>query len=544
MILDVFTDALLQKEIETNELNEDTKYYLKITPHSAAAIELEVTSGFCSNYIDWVPSNEIGQIYFHNVIGMVDIFGYKFNVKSKKFLATQNGEDQLQSIINDIAEIASEFIFSPVSAPGVSYSTDTLELTNNPYFMYKYLTSNLFKENGMIFQRNMDLIIANPTYVQRSISKNVDIFSATKYNVATFRKMVQGSPDSMLIPSSHSLMKSRFIQALPKTLKGDCILPKKIYSSVNQISYDTQENRFILYFLKWCISVFRSVEQYYEKYQITRNCENSIKLIQRYIQRPLFHSVGVLSNISYASSALINRSGYKEFFHHYLRCREKPTLFINEFTQNVLMMEIKDISVIYEYWVFFKTAKQIFDDRAVLKAFKLHTAKGDFKYGLILSDNEKKLFYNKTYSHSSGQSYSFSFRPDISLEVVQEGIINKYFFDAKYSSTSIPSENDESQFTYKNINVFKMLSYLESISCSEAAVIIYPGTKFIFYEKRFADVENGECINNVVDSYAGIQNFRGVGAVPLSPGNQESDIVFSKFMKIFLRQVIHSKINN
>lgn len=538
MNLEIFTDSNQQNPLETNELIEDTRYFLKLTPHSPEAIALETESGFCSRYIDWVPINEIGMLYFHNVIGMVDLFGRQYEVKSKKFLSTQIGKDPFKLILNDIATISSGFIFMPASTASVSYTTNPVKVTNNLYYIYKYLIRTLFADTGLEFQKCMDLIVSNPIYVQRSSSEDVDVFLAKRYNVATFRKMVQRNYESLRVPSSHSLMKLDFIKALPKTQDGDGILPRKIFSSINRISFDTQENRFVLYFLKWSILVFRQVGKYYKQYQITKNCENAIKQIQRNIQEPLFRSVGVLGNIPWASSALVNRSGYKEIFHHYLKCREEPTLFMDAFNKYFLMMEIKDISLIYEYWVFFKTARAIFGEDAELNIFKDEDSNSKLKYGMLISDSEKKLFYNRTYTHSSGQSYSFNFRPDISLEINQSGITKKYFFDAKYSNNEIFS-GGENLRSYKNENVTKMLVYLESISDSEAAVIVYPGNDFIFYEKEFAlegtGNRNAKCSNIPED----ICNFRGVGAVPLSPGHLESEAVFSRFIEGLKQHILN-----
>lgn len=541
MILEIFTDENQKSYLASNVLIEDTKYYLKMTPHCPSVIAKEIESGLCSDYISWIPTNEIGQLIFHNVIGEVELFGKTYEVKSKKFLPTGTGEDPLKIIIGDIATITSEYIFAPASAPRAMYTTNAAKLTSNVYYIFKYLVGNLFADKGLIFQKYMDAIVENPTFIQRNMPEEIDVFRAEKYSPNTFIKLIQKSSNSYRIPSSHELMKSKFIKALPRVQNGDGILPRKILSEVNRISYDTQENRFILYFLKWGISVFQSVGRSSKKHQIKESCEHIVKLIQRYVQNPLFQTVGVLSNISYASSALISRSGYKELFHHYLKCREEPILYIEDFNKQYLMMEIKNISQIYEYWVFFKIARQIFDKESILKIFSTRFSDGRFSYGLVLSDSKKKLFYNKTYSNKKGQSYSYDFRPDISLEIKQTDVVKKYFFDAKYSNSIIYSKNEQVHYSYKNENIVKMLAYLESIRQAEAAVIIYPGTDFIFYEKTRFIGNSQKANNNVHRDPDGIVHFKGVGAVPLSPGNEDSEKIFTSFMSV-IEQKIESLI--
>jgi len=138
-----------------------------------------------------------------------------------------------------------------------------------------------------------------------------------------------------------------------------------------------------------------------------------------------------------------------------------------------------------------------------------------------------RLYYNKTYRHSPEGSYCFSLRPDISLEIDKGELTRRYFFDAKYSNSAIPSSQDSPVAVYKNVNVVKMLSYLEAINNSEFAVIVYPGTKFVFYNKQFDEVDNRISMPELMT------NFEGVGALPLSPGHDESNEQFRLFMKSF-----------
>jgi len=191
------------------------------------------------------------------------------------------------------------------------------------------------------------------------------------------------------------------------------------------------------------------------------------------------------------------------------------------------MMEIKHLSTLYEYWVYFRISKELFGNNATLEVIGQQYENNVLKYGLKISAGLSCLYYNKTYRHSPDSSYSFNLRPDISLEIINNGGNARYFFDAKYSNTALPSSEDDPVAVYKNVNVVKMLSYLEAINNSDLAVIVYPGTEFCFYHRHFTEGANYESNPELM------ADFEGVGALPLSPNHAKSSELFSNFMSRF-----------
>jgi predicted component of viral defense system (DUF524 family) len=227
------------------------------------------------------------------------------------------------------------------------------------------------------------------------------------------------------------------------------------------------------------------------------------------------------------SSVLTNRVGYKEIFLHYIKCRSLPKVFNDYLAEMFYTMEIKNISLLYEYWVYFRIANELYGTEAILDIVECKYELTNLAYGLKISNNTFSLYYNKTYKHTDSESYNFNFRPDISLEVIKNGKIKRFYFDAKYSNKSLPTDNDDPNTVYKNQNVVKMLSYLEAIKDSEFAVIVYPGTIFSFYSK------NINTIDNFINDPSRVTDFAGVGAVPLSPNHVASNELFHSFMNHF-----------
>jgi hypothetical protein len=530
-MIDLFSDRNLQNAITDATLIENFTYFAKLKEHSPSVIEKEITSGQCATFIEWIPSNQVGQIIFRDVAGLVSLFGATYNVKTTKLLTDLSGINQVGYLLKEISEYASTLVFSPAAPAGFQYDINPQKLTSNIFYIYKYLSNHLFHDGKDSLQFLFEFILNNPHFNQRSTLAYTPTFSTNKFNYATFQRIAGRINDSTLIPPGHELCKRPFVAKMPTTNSGEKLLPKKLYSVTTSATYDTPENRFLKYFLLWCQEIHLTIHNRYTQYLVKENCAKSLKLIRKYLLHPFFRDIGTFSFLPTNSSVLANRVGYREIFLHYLRCRSQPKVFEGYLSDMFDTMGIKNISTLYEYWVFFRIAKELFGADATLAIIGLQSESSGLKYGLKISKGLSTLYYNKTYKRSPSDSYNFSLRPDISLEITEAGITRRFFFDAKYSNTSIPTSDDEPAAVYKNPNVVKMLSYLEAIVDSEFAVIVYPGTKFAFYSKTFTTGNNFNC------DPALVSDFTGVGAVPLSPNHADSNQLFSTFMTRFKEKI-------
>lgn len=526
-MIEIFRDKHLQDAVVDATLFENVPYFIKQKTHNPAAIEKETTTGLCAAFLDWHPNNQVGQILFSDVAGYINLFGTTLNVKSKKLLTDLSGINQIEFLLKDISDYSSTLVFSPAAPASFLYDVNPRKLTGNIFYIYKYLSSHLFHDRKNSLQYLFEFILDNPHFNQRATPAYTSTFSTKKFNHSTFQRIAERIMDSDLIPPGHDLCKKPFIAKLPTIDSGEKLLPKNLYSATNTISYDTPENRFLKYFLLWCQEVFLNIHNSYHQYQIREDCAKSLKIIRKYLFHPFFRDIGTFSFLPTNSSVLANRVGYRELFLHYLKSRSQPKMFDGYLSDMFNTMGIKNISTLYEYWVFFKVAKELYGEGAVLEVIGQVYENDNLKYNLKVSKDDSALYYNKTYKRSPTGSYNFNLRPDVSLEIKKDGDIRRYFFDAKYSNTSLPSGDDEAAAVYKNVNVVKMLSYLEAIHNSDFAVIVYPGTKFSFYSRHFADGKN------YVSDPALMSVYEGVGALPLSPSHTNSDAQFSAFMTNF-----------
>ena len=532
-MIELYSDISLRNAVTDDTLLENITYYARLKYHDPSIIEKEISSGQCAPFIDWIPSNQVGQIAFRDIAGFVNLFGATYNVKSTKLLSDLSGTNQIEYLLKEISEYSSTLVFSPAAPATFQYEIDQKKLTGNIFYIYQYLSNNLFHDRQDSLHSLFQFILDSPHFNQRSTKAYTPTFSTKKFSYATFQRIAIGISDSTLLSKDHEFCKNSFVEKMPEANHGEKLLPKKLYSITNTTSYDTPENRFLKYFLMWCQEIFLTIQNRYPQYSIVEDCDKSLKTIRKYLFHPFFNDIGAFSFLPTNSSVLANRVGYREIFLHYLKSRNQPKIFEGYLSDLFYTTGIKNISTLYEYWVFFRIAKELFGTDATLSILGLQRESSGLKYGLKVSNKNLSLFYNKTYKHSPFDSYNFSLRPDISLEVNDGDKVKRYFFDAKYSSTSIPNKDDEIIAVYKNPNVVKMLSYLDAIYDSEFAVIVYPGTEFAFYSKRFKDN------NNFSNKPEFINDFKGVGALPLSPNHKHSNQIFSAFMSRFKMEIFH-----
>lgn len=526
-MIEIFSDKNLQSTVDEAALSENVTYFVRLKEHNPSIIEKEITSGQCAAFIDWHPRNPVGQITFRDVAGYVNLFGRTYDVKSTKLLNDLHGVNQIEYLLKDISEYSSTLVFSPAAPASFRYEINPKKLTGNIFYIYKYLSSRLFHDGKCSMQYLFEFVLDNPHFNQHAAPAYTPTFFTKKFNHSTFQRMAERIMDSDLIPSGHELCKKPFIAKLPTTEAGEKLLPKNLYSVTNAVSYDTPENRFLKYFLLWCQEIYLHIYNHFSQYQIREDCAKSLKIIRKYLYHPFFRDIGTFSFLPVNSSVLANRVGYKEIFLHYLKCRNQPKVFDGYLSDMFNTMGIKSISTLYEYWVFFRIAKELYGADAVLEVIGQQYENSILKYNLKISKESSSLYYNKTYNRAPNGSYNFNLRPDVSLEINNGEEIRRYYFDAKYSNTSLPSSEDDPIAVYKNLNVVKMLSYLEAISNSDFAVIVYPGTKFSFYSRQFKEGNNYVNVPTLMDS------FKGVGALPLSPNHAKSNEQFSTFMASF-----------
>lgn len=281
--------------------------------------------------------------------------------------------------------------------------------------------------------------------------------------------------------------------------------------------------------------------------------------IEYYLSNKLFNHISSMDYVPYNSQVLQKKEGYREIFQFFLMLEFSFRLSWNDLNNQFKGFE-KKLSVLYEYWCYFKLLK-VLNDLSVKKIsfedvfeinkdnWSISIKKGvksrkSFKFFFFDHEINVELFYNLRFSEESKyRSYSLAFRPDYTLLVRIGENINYIHFDAKYRSGleianfyNVVGKSDkelddeinerdsleEKDYIFKDGDIYKMHTYKDSILKTEGSYVLYPGNK----TKQFFESDD------IIPS---------VGAFSLTPGN---DDVGEDELEKFIREVIKTLLFN
>jgi len=318
-------------------------------------------------------------------------------------------------------------------------------------------------------------------------------------------------------------------------------LPQRVEETQTKFNVDVPENRFVKLFLDQMLGIVERVralkierKKDFLRKRLDEECDEIERLIAPVRQHALWGEVRQMHRLPVDSVVLQRRRGYRELFRLYLRLRMTAHFPLSP--KNIeRLIEVKNIAVLYELWVFFRV------ERAVSKALgsePTSVAQGratdlhlSLKYDLRISWGAVEIFYNLRFTRTldSRQSYSLPLRPDVVLRV-PEGV-NKglHVFDAKFrldqiskleqASTEIDEdeESNEQRGKFKNADLYKMHTYRDALRQVKSVWIAFPGSEFGF----FAASDQPKLIQQVGELGNEID---GVGAIPTKPGEDAATL--------------------
>jgi len=341
---------------------------------------------------------------------------------------------------------------------------------------------------------------------------------------------------------------------------GKSYLPKKVLQTEIEDTFDTNENRFIKYFINYIIkvigyfvTVFRNKKEIMINYNIIEKSLLYKKELETLVSTTFLRNVGNLSYMPSNSTVLQRREGYRQFYNYYVTIKSMPK--ISDISDDLSdIIENKSLDLLYEYYCFFMIADilcNIYKVNISNLSFKVY--KNEFNKILAkktnanyfeFEDREKalpkiKLFYNKNYTNPF--SYSKPYDPDITLEIFDEkdNLKEIFIFDAKFRITSYQSDSEEIERGFNVDDITKMHAYKDAIRKVVGAFILYPGDILEIYSEKL------QCSG--CKEYSCTNMFNGVGAFPLNLGNNENLLKLMNVLESILernKKVIPSTCKN
>ena len=313
-------------------------------------------------------------------------------------------------------------------------------------------------------------------------------------------------------------------------IKGsnEFLFPLKSKRFKGQISFDTPENRFIKHILLEIENTCRLIiKDNLLSGHLIIECEQLLNLCRSLLKLNFFQGIGKLSSIPYSSPTLGNKYGYREIYRIFIRSKIAARHLFNDFINDSLLVELKDIALLYEYWVFYKISNILLGSKLYFLSQGALVKDGRIVNSGTLTNGVWTVYFNKTYVRGPKGSYSLRLRPDIVIERVCPSTVNPsiFIFDAKYKNNpkSVSDNFDDNDLllapanTVKTEDIHKMHCYIDAIDNVKIAVAVYPGSKFIFYPK--------ERNSSVATQPNQVSLPCGVGAIPLVPGIENNELI-------------------
>ncbi len=329
---------------------------------------------------------------------------------------------------------------------------------------------------------------------------------------------------------------------------GKSYLPKKILQVETEDTFDTNENRFLKFFLKYIIeivdyfsNIFISRKDVMINYDIIEKSLLYKKELEILINTTFLRNVGDLSYIPSSSTVLQRREGYRQFYNYFVTIKSMPQISdINDDLSDII--ENKSLDLLYEYYCFFMVAEIICNIYKVnISNLSYKVYQNEFNKSLVKKTNANyfeledvrkilpriKLFYNKNYANPL--SYSKPYDPDITIEIFDDNnnLEKIYILDAKFRVTSYKPNNQETEIGYNVDDITKMHAYKDAIRDVVGAFVLYPGDiPEVYNEKRqCVGCEESICYNA----------YNGVGAFPLNAGSNENLLNLTKVLVSMLK---------
>ena len=444
--------------------------------------------------------------------------------------------NEYRDMLAYITEQCTELLFETDSPVAHHFETDYSEDSHSLYQRFSFIKSILFTDE---FTEAVHRIISAPVTKWKEEAELRDVRSIKRFRNIHVREMICGS-NRISIPKSHFLCDL-----------GVHSVHQKITTLRKTDTVDTVENRFVKYalevFLKFCDDINRKAKKY--SYSRLKNESELLHFqLESWLQHSVFKDISRPSSLKINSPVLQRKEGYREVLRVWLMF-DLAARLVWKGGDDVYNAGKKDISVLYEYWLFFKLInlfKTMFSiEPKQISELVQQTAEGlnlSLKQGKhtalkgVYTSETRKLnihfHYNRSFSGKKDYPYAGSWtttmRPDYTLsfwpeeieekEAEEQEIIVHIHFDAKYkianltdllenfTDKNLDSEKKENRRgIYKNADLLKMHAYKDAIRRTGGAYVLYPGD-FLITKRGFHEI------------------IPGLGAFPVRPSKTEDGI--------------------
>lgn len=461
--------------IQSLRLFEEESYYILIEANNNIDDQFFLNP-FLNSIISWYPQNilnlqsnyafkRLGEFKTKSNVGIWDFSSELLpnlfiNISTKKI----SFNEDFNKLISDISEIILELTTKFGDIQKLPYS-DSYEISNSSLFLESIHLQTYIYE----LLEAVDYIISSP------YSNNIDELSYVQLGTQRQTDYIHfvSSPQNYIWRREGPL-KEHFSGYTPITI-----------NNIEKIrNLDNVPNRFVKFVLVYFSELLYEIKATIEKIPKKSNFDN-IRLnevstwseeIEDRLSNNLFKSISSYNLSSNTSQVLEKRVGYQDVNRIFTNLQTALKIDLEsdiEYSNNYYSRPISDL---YEIWCFLQIVNillEVFEQSDAQSLINIvnNRIKVNLKHGqeskITLKDSTKtvNIYYNFLYS--TPESYTETYKPDITLEIIKENTINRHHFDAKYKLNKYNS--------FKEEDLWKMHAYKDGINFSQSASILYPG---------------------------------------------------------------------
>lgn len=439
-------------------------------------------------------------------VGTVDIevLATKFDKK-----IDQSYRENYRQMLEDITDCCTELLMETDVPIYQSFEVDYNENSQTLYQRFCFVQSFVGSTD---FEEALLQVFNNPSTTWNEVQELIPIGRVKRIGNKEMRQFTS-STTRIGLGKNHTLV----------TL-GINSLPQNIYTTNKVESYDTPENRFILFALRTFCSFIENCEVVFKKNRkefAEHEAHRLSKHLNRLLSHPFFDEIQEPQSLKLNSPTLQKRAGYREVLNRWLQFELASRLIWNG-GEDVYEAGKKDIAKLYEYWLYFQLYDLMRDKFGIgeegdplieIDKDRLHIK---LKGGNQLSKTSictkyhrplaVRFSYNKSFRGGTDDigktgSWTTGLRPDYTLSVwsavfsekdaeIEDAIVHIHF-DAKYKIQDFQKdlldiEDDIEMFlekqdieerkgSFKNADLLKMHAYKDAIRRTGGAYLIYPG---------------------------------------------------------------------
>lgn len=223
---------------------------------------------------------------------------------------------------------------------------------------------------------------------------------------------------------------------------GDLVV-NRVLAARKQITYDTNENRFVKFILK---ATIRKLEDFITRYKKSvKNPEETVLLeadrmihkVRNVLNNSFLRGVSEYTAAQSMSLVFGMAPGYRELYKYYLMMQRGLSVHGDFFR-----ISVKDTAQLYEYWCFIKLFTLLKQQYQLVSPDIIKIDNSGITVTLVKGKQSKACFVNpKTgeqitlvYNPGETKTQTVNQKPDNVLELEKKGteVSYKYVFDAKY----------------------------------------------------------------------------------------------------------------